>query len=190
MYNGSDRFRTTTGGGVSGARLPPRTQQGPLPGYRNPEGDSPVRFNNWGRPAPVAQEGRTPGLMQTNLRGNVLGAGQIRRLWRQAVNYIPAPPPYSWTINGSLVNPLSARGFQISRALRYMTRSVYMGSGIDNTRFAGLHTVIKPRVASKPVTLGAGQVRTRPTVRNRITSFGSRVPTINQPVQGAEDTSQ
>lgn len=165
----------------------PRNQQGPLPGYTNPGGEVPNRFNMWGRPAPIAQEGRTPGLMETSVRGCVLGAGQIRRLWRQAVNYMPAQPAFSWTTNSHLLDPMSARGYQITRSLRYMTRSVYMGSGIDNTRFAGLHTVIKPKVHSKPVTLGAGQVRTRPTIRNRITSFGSRVPTINQPVQAAED---
>lgn len=169
----------------------PRTQQGPLPGYTNPDGEHPGnRTNLWGRPAPVSQEGRTPGRMEISTRGNLLGFGQIRRLWRQSVNYIPAQPPYSWTTNSHLSNPLSARGFQITRALRYMTRSVALNSGTDNTRFAGLHTVIKPRVASKPVTLGAGQVRTRPTVRNRVTSFGSRVPAINRPVQGAEDQQQ
>jgi hypothetical protein len=165
----------------------PRTQAGPDPGYRNPRREGMTRTNLWGRPAPVSQEGRTPGRMQTSLRGNVLGRGQIRKLWRQTVNYMPAQPDFSWTANRHLLDPTSARGFQLTRALRYMTRSVYMGSGIDNTRFAGLHTVIKPRINSKPVTLGAGQVRTRPTVRNRVTSFGSRVPTINQPIQAAED---
>lgn len=162
----------------------PRTQHGPVPGHTNPGHEPMNRVNHWGRPAPVSQAGRTPGLMAVNLRGNVLGAGQIRRLWRQTVNYMPAQPDFSWTENGYLHAPTHGAG--ITRALRYMTRSVYMGSGIDNTRFEGLHTEIYPRVRSKPVTLGAGQVRTRPTVRNRITSFGSRVPTINQPVQAAE----
>jgi hypothetical protein len=166
----------------------PRTQYGPDPGYTNPGREVPTRFNMWGRPAPVAEMGRTPGLMEITLRGNVLGAGQIRRLWRQSINFIAAQAPYSWT--SSTPNPgdpdRPAPGLAITRALRYMTRSVYMGSGIDNTRFYGLHTQVLPRVRSKPVTVGAGQVRTRPTVRNRITSFGSRVPAINQPVVGAE----
>ena len=144
------------------------------------------RVNSWGRPAPVAQMGRTPGLMEVTLRGNVLGACQIRRLWRQSVNLINAQAPYSWT-NDGVVNGRT-EGVGITRALRYMTRSLYMGSGIDNTRYAGLHTEIYPNVKSMPVTLGAGQVRTRPTVRNRVASFGSRVPTINQPIQAAEDT--
>lgn len=163
----------------------PRTQHGPDPGYTNPGGEGMNRLNHFNPPPPVAQMGRTPGLMGISLRGNVLGAGQIRTLWRQAVNYIPAQAPFSWTENGNIgEHKVSSVG--ITRALRYMTRSVYMGSGIDNTRFAGLHTEIYPKVRSMPVTLGAGQVRTRPTVRNRMTSFGSRVPTINQPVVAAE----
>lgn len=133
--------------------------------------------------------GRTPGLMHITLRGCVLGAGQIRRMWRQSVNYIGAPAPYSWT--SSAPNPhepgASYSGLAITRALRYMTRSVYAQAGLDNTQFAGLHTRITPRVRSKPVTLGAGTVKNRPTVRNRMTSFGSRVPTLNQQITAAEE---
>lgn len=126
----------------------------------------------------------TPGLQHISWRGNVLGPGQIRRMWRQSVNLISAQDDFSWSYNGYRgTGPALATG--VTRALRYMTRSIYMGSGIDNTRFSGLHTNIPLRVRSKPVTIGAGQVRTRPTVRNRITSFGSRVPTLNQPVEGA-----
>lgn len=167
----------------------PRTQHGPDPGYTNPGNEEPTRFNMWGRPAPVAKMGETPALMYIDLRGNILGIGQIRRLWKQAIGYIPAQAPYSWTTNRNDASPGDARGFQITRNMRYMTRSLYMGSGIDNTRFAGLHTAIMPRVRSMPVTLGSGLVRSRPTVRNRITSFGSRVPPINSQVAAAEDTS-
>lgn len=164
----------------------PRTQSRPLPGYTNPLGQRPDRlYPGRGRPAPVAQMGRTPGLMQISTRHMILGAGQIRRMWRQAVNLHAAQDDFSWSRNAY---PGLREGppVGLTRSLRYMTRSVYMGSGIDSTRFSGMHTRIMPRVRSKPVTIGAGQVRTRPTVRNRITSFGSRVPTLNQPVQGAE----
>lgn len=162
----------------------PRNQFRPLPGYTNPSHGLSDRFNLWDRPPPVAKMGDSPGLMYVTLRGCVLGAGQIRRLWRQSVNYIAAPPTYSWTANGVVAERTG--GYQITRALRYMTRSVYMGSGIDNTRFEGLHTEITPKVRSMPVTLGSGQNRGRPTVRNRMTSFGSRVPPLNPPVLGAE----
>lgn len=163
----------------------PRTQFGPDPGYTNPDHQLPDFFNRWGRPGPITKMGETPGLMYVSLRGNVLAPGQIRQLWQQAINYIAAPAPYSWTNNGPVEG--QTQPVSITRALRYMTRSLYMGSGIDNTHFPGLHTQILPQVRSKPVTVGAGQSRGRPTVRNRITSFGSRVPTLNSPVTGAED---
>lgn len=163
----------------------PRTQAGPDPGYRNPGREEPTRFNNWKRPGPVWWPGRTPGTMVLSLRGNVLGAGQIRKLWRQSINYVAAQPDYSWTANGNAFSP--PHGVGVTRALRYMTRSVYAAGGTDNTRFAGLHTqVTQSDRTRETVTIGAGQVRNRPTVRNRLTSFGSRVPVLNQAVAAAE----
>lgn len=174
---------------VSGGQRAPRNQHGPLPGYTNPHGEHMNKINLWGRPAPVAQMGRTPGLMRITTRGMILGAGQIRRMWRQSIGLIPAQAPFSWSENAPQPGrPISTHPGPngITRSFRYMTRSISQRSGEDYTRFSGIHTVIRPRVRSKPVTLGAGQVRTRPTVRNRFTSFGSRVPTVNQPSQAAE----
>jgi hypothetical protein len=171
----------------------PRTQRASLPGYTNPGGERPDRINHWHRPGPVAMPGRTPGLMAVSVRGNVLGAGQIRRLWRQTVNIIAAQSPYSWThLAPAPGTPEFAPspGIGITRALRYMTRSVYVAGGTDHSRFEGLHTTIHPRVRSKRVTTPAGAVRGRPTVRNRLTSFGSRVPPINSPVSAAQRGSE
>lgn len=169
----------------------PRTQRAPLPGYRNPGLEQPVRFQLWLRPPPISDPGRTPGLMVITRRGCVLAAGQIRRIWRQTVNLIPAQDSYSWSGNapGPGAPNQAWRGVEITRAVRYMTRSVYVGQGVDNSRFEGLHTPISPRgqrsvhAQGRRVTAAAGSVRGRPTVRNRLTSFGSRVPTINQPPQ-------
>jgi hypothetical protein len=163
----------------------PRTQFGPEPGYRNPEGRMPDLFNQWLRPGPVWWPGRSPGTMFLALRGNKLGFGQIRSLWRQSVNYTSAFPAYSWTENG-IVSSGSKGGIGITRALRYMTRSVYIGSGLDHSRFDELHTVVSNTNVYKTVTVNAGQKRNRPTVRNRLTSFGSRVPTLNQPSSAAQ----
>lgn len=162
----------------------PRNQFGPVEGYRNPSEEQSHRFNHWNRPGPVWWPGRTPGLMQITLRGCVLGYGQIRRLWRQSVNFIPGQAPYSWTNNGNTNSP--SEGVGITRALRYMTRSVYAAGGTDNTRFYGTHTDIARKVNYKTVTVQAGNVRSRPTVRNRMTSFGSRVPTLNSVATAAE----
>lgn len=166
----------------------PRTQERPDPGYRNPHEEFPDRLNQWKRPGPVVEMGRSPATMVRNLRGNVLAAGTVRRFWRQTVDYIFAQPAYSWTTNSPAPGrPVtSARAFQITRALRYMSRNVYAAAGTDNTRFGALHTQIKPRVNSKPVTLNAGAVRGMPTVRNRLTSFGSRVTPLNSRVAAAQ----
>lgn len=123
--------------------------------------------------------------MVFTLRQSILAPGQIRKLWRQSVNYIAAQAPYSWTESANTQSP--PIGVGITRALRYMTRSVYMGAGIDNSRFAGLHTSITQVDRTRTTaTVGAGQVRSRPTIRNRLTSFGSRVPVLNQAVAAAE----
>lgn len=169
----------------------PRTQHGPVPGYDNPGLEQPDRFNNWDRPGPIFWPGRSPGMMTVTLRGCVLGAGQIRRLWRQAIDFIPAQAPFSWTENapGPGRGVSSPGAFQVTRALRYMTRSLYVGGGVDHSRFDAMHTVIVKRNAYKTVTVNAGAVRNRPTVRNRMTSFGSRVPTLNQTVTAAENQS-
>lgn len=165
----------------------PRTQTRPLPGYNNPEREAPDRINLWMRPGPVASPGRSPATMLFTLRGNRLAPGQVRRLWRQTVNVIAAQAPYSWTQSapapdrhGTTPGPLG-----VTRALRYMTRSTYAWEGADNSRYAALHTQIEQRTNMKPVTLNAGGVRNRPTIRNRLTSFGSRVPALNSRVSGA-----
>lgn len=170
----------------------PRTQFGPDPGYRNPEQREPDFFNHWKRPGAIIVPGRSPGMMTVTLRGCILAAGQIRRLWRQSIDLIPAQAPYSWTQDGPQPNrpiTLPVRGVDITRALRYMTKSVYLGAGIDNTRYDELHSVVKKQNHYKMITVGRGQTRSRPTIRNRMTSFGSRVPTLNHQVEGAEDKS-
>lgn len=164
----------------------PRTQSGPLPGYRNPNHETPTRLNHWNSPEPQYVPGETPGTTIIDRRASVLGFGVVRTLWRQAINYIAAQGPYSWTSNG--ITKTSPRGFQITRALRYMATSAYVSAGTDNTRIYGIHTNINPKANQKTVTLGAGNVRNRPTIRNRMTSFGSRVPPINSVYPGAEQS--
>lgn len=166
----------------------PRNQFAPEPGYRNPGREQPDRINSWLWPVSIAWPGRSPGTMEADLRGNVLGFGQVRHLWRQSVNEFFAQHSYSWSQNAPQPGYgfTTPRGFQITRALRYMARSLYMGGGIDNSRYAGLHTVVPKFNRGKMVTVGAGQKRSAPTVRNRMTSFGSRVTPLNQQSGAAE----
>lgn len=150
----------------------------PVPGQpRNPFGQAPDRISLEAPRFPV-QAGRTPATMVRTLRGMIQAAGQIRHDWRQAVAYIAAPPGFSWTANH--VSAPAGRAFQITRALRYLTRSLYMGGGIDNTRNAGLHSRVPPMVRSRPVSVQSGQQRGKPVTRNRLTSFGSRVTPLEQ----------
>jgi hypothetical protein len=129
--------------------------------------------------------------MTITLRGCVLAAGTVRRFYRQSINFTPAQGPFSWTANGLNAdgNPEAPTVVGLTRALRYQTQSTYEGAGIDNSRYAALHTVVRKQNMYKPITIAAGSVRGRPTVRNRLTSFGSRVPTLNQAVQAAESQS-
>ena len=160
----------------------------PVPGQpRNPDGETPFRFHRIPG-VPLAVAGRSPGTMRTSLRGNVLAYGQVRQLWRQTINYLAAQSPVSWTANtpGRGGPGTNARGFQITRALRYMARSFYVAGGTDNTRLSELHTIVVPRVRSKQVTVAGGSKRSQPTVRNRLTSFGARVQPINARVRAAD----
>ena len=150
----------------------------PVPGQpRNPFGQAPDRIE-LERPRHPVEAGRTAGTMERALRGMILAAGQVRHDWRQTAGYINGPPGYSWT--ASHVDGPAGRAFQVTRALRYLTRMLYFGSGIDNTRFAELHSAVPPAVRHKPVTVNAGQTRNKPVTRNRLTSFGSRVTPLEQ----------
>jgi hypothetical protein len=166
----------------------PRNQFGADPGYANPLHETPTRLQLWLRPAAIVWPGESAGTGVISRRGNRQAPGQVRRLWRQAVNVIPASEPYSWTMNA----PQPGRGLTraygplgLTRATRYLTRSLYMGQGIDNSRYEELHTTVQSRHNYKPVTHGSG-ARGRPTTRNRMTSFGSRVPVLNPKVQAAD----
>lgn len=169
----------------------PRNQFRAVSGYRNPEAEVPDMFNRWKRPGPVMMAGRTPGTMVLDLRCTVLAPGQIRRLYKQAINYVAAQPPYSWTENGPQPDqPVTngVRGFEITRGWRYLISSRYQGAG-DNLNYSKdhMHTYVSTRHVNPTPTVGAGNGgRNQPTIRNRLTSFGSRVPTLNVRVQAAQ----
>jgi hypothetical protein len=171
----------------------PRAQRAPLPGYRNPENRTPDFLNRWDEPRPHMQAGRTPGTMVLTLRGMRLATGQVRRLYKQKFNeIIPAGPYDQVTLAPSnLVPPSHHAGVDITMGYRYMIRSTYVGAGDGLSRWGGtgrpLHQSTQMKHVNPTPTLGAGnKSRGRPTVRNRLTSFGSRVPTINQPLPAAQ----
>lgn len=149
----------------------------PLPGRpRNPLGQDPTRIH--GRPhVDVVRIGESPGTQDVDTRADRQGPGTIRRLWRQTIAFVPAPPAF----------PVSSSPATITRALRYKASTAYRGSGSSNTRLTRMHTHIPKRSRQPAPTVGAGTVRARPTVRNRISSFGSRVEPLNPRVRARQD---
>jgi len=143
---------------------------------RNPFGQTPTRFHGRRRVF-IERPGSTPGLMDVDdTRVDSAGRGTIRRLWRQHVNFIPAPPPF----------PVSQAPLGITRALRYKASTSYLRAGNDNTRFGARRPIVAPRHNQRPVTIAAGNQQGRPTVRNRMTSFGRRVRPVNAPSADAQ----
>lgn len=140
---------------------------------RNPLDQQPDRFQRR-RQAFVVMPGRTPGLVDTDLYADDVAPGTIRRVFRQAVNLVLPAQPLSWSYNNGLGT--------VTRALRYKATSTYRGAGSDNTRY-GAPRPIRPAVHRQlRPTLSAGNKRNLPTVRNRMASFGRRVPTLNPPL--------
>lgn len=138
----------------------------------DPAGEQPTRWHERAR-VNVTRPGETPGTSETDRRGNVEAPGQIRRLWHQLVSPVPAPPPFE----------VSAQPFTGQRTIRYKSSSVYLPAG-DMLRFSrdgvpGLHSVIVQQSRQDRPTITSGQNRNRPTTRNRMSSFGSRVPPLN-----------
>ena len=143
----------------------------PVPGVaRNPLGQRSTRFHR-SPPRVVARAGETPGLNDVDTRADTAARGTIRRLWRQSFNLVPAPPPVDVTRNNGLG--------VVTRALRYKASSTYKAAGTDNTRFGAARVHVPSRHNQPRVTIAAGNQQGRPTVRNRMTSFGRRVPPVN-----------
>jgi hypothetical protein len=157
----------------------------PVPGRpRNPEGELPLRFRDV--PHMVVEiEGESPGTKETSLRGSVLAPGIVRSLWRQTAGFIGAAPDYSWTSSSPGFSRLRPVG--LTRALRYMARSFYLPAGSDETRWGAPRPYQEHETRQPLTTIGAGTRRNRPTVRNRLSSFGSRVQPIVSRVQAAVD---
>lgn len=158
----------------------------PVPGLqRNPLGQSLDRF----KLPPIVfvpQLGRTPGLQDVDLQTGTQAKGTIRRLWRQTVNYLGVSAGLNWTTNRAGFD--GTDGFQITRARRYKASSTYSQAGSDNTRFGAPRPKITARHNMPPATLSAGNKQSRPVIRNRIISFGKRVPPENQVSPAAQVT--
>lgn len=142
---------------------------------RNPLDQTPTRFRERPR-VTVVIPGQSPGTMELDNSAEVQAAGSIRRLWRQTLAGDPGPPPFQVSLAPAI----------FTRALRYKVSSTYKEAGTVNTRFSMLHTVIRNVSRQPRPTLTAGTRRGRPTVRNRMTSFGARVEPLNRRAPAAQ----
>lgn len=104
------------------------------------------------------------------------GAGTIRKLWRSTVGSTTFPAPFGWADNPRT----------ITRSLRYKASSLFMRAGNSHTDWGEPRPIIRPRVRSPLITRQAGNKPGMPTVRNRLASFGSRIPPLNAPSSNAE----
>jgi hypothetical protein len=112
------------------------------------------------------------------------GGGTLRFWWRGLGNMITGGSAFSWSRNLNDDAPDGVNGV-VSSPLRYRIATDYVTTaGNQRSNPEGRQQLRYPtmRHAPNPVFLRAGQQQGRPTIRNRITSFGSRVPPVNQPL--------
>lgn len=141
----------------------------------NPFGQTPTRFRERPR-VHVTVPGQSPGTMESDDSATEQQPATIRRLWRQVLSGQPGPPPF----------PVAQAPAVFTRALRYRAATTYKPAGTLNTRLSMLHTVVRMVARQPRPILEAGTRRARPTVRNRMSSFGSRVPPLNPRVRAAQ----
>jgi hypothetical protein len=127
----------------------------------------------------IQREGMTPGVQDIDRSADKAAPGTIRRLWKQTVNFIPAGPQLSHTLNHVTSTP-TVLAAPLTVATRYRASTVFRGAGSTNTRFGAPRPIITPRHNQPRITLAGGNLQGRPTSRNRLTSFGSRVPPVNK----------
>lgn len=115
--------------------------------------------------------------------GRTLIPVTVRDWCMPIVNAIAAGPRFDWAKNMFDFNADPAHAVN-TNPLRYKVSTRYLGQGnmlVNPGARSFVRYPTRPH-APDPVFLRAGQLQGRPTVRNRITSFGSRVPTVNKPL--------
>lgn len=106
--------------------------------------------------------------------------GTIRRLWRPTLGSIAGPAPFSWVDSPPI----------ITRPLRYKASSLFVAAGTSRTLDGAARPMVRAQSRQSAVTRQAGNKPTMPTVRNRLRSFGSRVPPLNPPSPNATSSTQ
>lgn len=113
------------------------------------------------------------------LRLTVALPGTIRRFIMPALRYVGAQGPFSWTENSFSPDAPKGQGMN-TNPLRYLISTTDVLTAGNQRSNPMLRPAIPPSVAapSPPLVL-AGNVQGRPTLRQRVPSFGSRIPALN-----------
>lgn len=126
----------------------------------------------------ITRIGQSPGLEDIEIP-TAQAPGTIRRNIHTHANSILPPPPFSWVDNPP----------EITVPLRYRATSTFVGIGSSRSINAAPRPIIRRRARVSPITRQVGNKPGTPNVRNRLASFGSRVPPTNQPSPNVEQPS-
>lgn len=143
--------------------------------FPEPRGRADVRFHRTYQPRYTRDQSR-------ELRHTLQEPGTVRRLWQNLAGYVGTSEPFSWTANGVTADKSPrAGGAPISTPLRYLITTVNTLTAGNQLSQPMRRPSVPPRVThTAPSLVMAGNVGYRPTIRSRIPSFGSRVPSLNQ----------
>lgn len=129
------------------------------------------------QPIVMLNEGRQNEAMLQEQIPEQLADGDVHGNWRSSVGSIAGPAPFSWVDNPPL----------ITRPLRYRVISIFRGAGNSASMTNAAPRPVRVRQARMSAIVRlAGNAPAKPSVRNRLTSFGSRVPPVNQPSPNAQ----
>lgn len=126
----------------------------------------------------VNRVGQTGGLDDRTIPPTDQPNVTIRQLRQGKAASIPAPPPFGWAENPPIVTV----------PVRYRASTRFRGVGNSRTLWGEPRLIVRRNIDQPRVTRQAGNKPSQPTVRNRLASFGSRVPTVNPPSPNVEQT--
>lgn len=144
---------------------------------RNPERRKPTFFHE----LPFTPMSR---LQEDVLRPTAQRPGSIRRFWRGQVRYVGGAngQELNWTLNEVEKDGAPRKGGLATNPLRHKittVNTIYVGNQLS--RPMQRPTVQKSVAGAAPRLITSGNVQGRPVLRERIPSFGSRVPALNAP---------
>lgn len=142
---------------------------------RNPLGQTPDRFHSrtW-----LLLSRRQDHVGRTT---TLVPGVTVRVLWRNLVNYLNSggSADFNWTLNTWENSPDVPRG-PVTTSLRYLISTLWtVTAGNQRSMPIVRPPIVRQRQSPAPPLVYAGNLQGRPVLRNRMVSFGSRVPPVN-----------